>query len=393
MILTRASSAEARSSERDGTPSGDEPISARPRHPSLDPIGSVNDRFLRAMRRESVDRTPIWLMRQAGRSLPRYRELRDKRPFFEVLKDPEASAEITALPLDYYPLDAAVLYNDLATPFLAAGFKLELRKGVGPVVDRPIRTAADVRALQPFEPRDALAFNLEAIRLVVERIDVPVLGFVGAPYTLCSYLVDGPRSPDLSELKRFIWEQPGAWASLAAYWADHLAEFCIAQHEAGAAAVQVFDSWAGSLAVEDYREHALPWSRRLIERVRAAGVPVIHYFGGNPALLSSVAEAGGDGISVDWRMPLDLAWRQIGHDRAIQGNLDPLALLAGSEVAVTKAREVLVRAEGRPGHVFNLGHGLHPDTDHRVVAAVVDAVQAFDLDEARGLASHAGARM
>ncbi len=343
----------------------------------------MNDRLLRALRREPVDRTPVWLMRQAGRSLPRYRELRDARPFFEVLRDPEASAEITALPLDYFPLDAAVLYNDLATPFLAAGFRLELRKGVGPVVDRPIRSAADVRALAPFEPRDALAFNLDAIRILVERLEVPVLGFVGAPYTLCSYLVDSPRARTLSGLKRFIWEQPDAWAALAGYWADHLAEFSIAQHEAGAAVIQVFDSWAGSLSVEDYRAHVFPWSRRLIERVRAAGVPVIHYFGGNPALIESIAEAGGDGISVDWRMPLDDAWRRIGYDRAIQGNLDPLTLLAGREVAVAKTREVLMRAEGRPGHVFNLGHGLHPDTDHRVIAAVVDAVQSFDLDEAR----------
>ena len=343
----------------------------------------MNDRLLRALRREPVDRTPIWLMRQAGRSLPRYRELREERPFFEVLQDPEASAKITAMPLDYSPLDAAVLYNDLATPFLAAGFKLELRKGVGPVVDRPIRSAADVDALPPFDPRTALKYNLDAIRILVETIDVPVLGFVGAPFTLCSYLVDGPRSRDLTEIKRFLWEQPAAWAKLAAYWADHLAEFCIAQHEAGAAAVQIFDSWAGSLSVEDYRTSAMPWSRRLIERVRAAGVPVIHYFGGNPELLEPVTEAGGDAISVDWRIPLDEAWRRIGPDRAIQGNLDPLALLAGVDVAVAKARQVLLRAGGRPGHIFNLGHGLHPDTDHRVVAALVEAVQSFDLEEAR----------
>lgn len=346
----------------------------------------MNDRLLRALRREPVDRTPIWLMRQAGRSLPRYRELRDARPFFDVLRDPEAAAEITAMPLDYYPLDAAVLYNDLATPFLAAGFELELRKGVGPVVDRPIRSARDVERLPPFEPREALKFNLDAIRILVERIDVPVLGFVGAPFTLCSYLVGGPRSRDLSELKRFVWEQPRAWARLAAYWADHLAEFCIAQHEAGAAAVQVFDSWAGALSVEDYRESVLPWSRRLIERVRGAGVPLIHYFGGNPALLEPVAEAGGDAISIDWRVPLDDAWTRIGHDRAIQGNVDPLALLAGADVAVAKARDVLRRAAGRPGHIFNLGHGLHPETDHRVIAAVVEAVQSFDLEEARARA-------
>ncbi|HCR04678.1 MAG TPA: uroporphyrinogen decarboxylase [Gemmatimonadetes bacterium] len=343
----------------------------------------MNNRLLQALRREPVDRTPIWLMRQAGRSLPRYRSLREGRPFFEVLKDPEASAEITALPLDYYPLDAAVLYNDLATPFLAAGFELELQKGVGPVVDRPIRSAADVDALPPFEPREALKFNLDAIRILVEKLDVPVLGFVGAPFTLCSYLVGGPRSRDLSEVKRFLWEEPKAWERLAAYWSNHLAEFCIAQHEAGAAAVQVFDSWAGSLSLEDYRDSVLPWSRRLIERVREAGVPVIHYFGGNPTLLEAVTEAGGDAISVDWRLPLDDAWRRIGYDRAIQGNLDPLALLAGAEVAIGKTREVLLRAGGRNGHVFNLGHGIHPETDHRVIAAVVNAVQNFDLEEAR----------
>ena len=343
----------------------------------------VNNRLLQALRGEPVDRTPIWLMRQAGRSLPRYRDLREERPFFEVLKDPEASADITALPLDYYPLDAAVLYNDLATPFLAAGFELELRQGVGPVVDRPIRSAADVDALPPFEPREALDFNLDAIRILVERLDVPVLGFVGAPFTLCSYLVGGPRSRDLSEIKRFLWEEPKAWERLATYWADHLAEFCIAQHEAGAAAVQVFDSWAGCLSLEDYRHSVLPWNNRLIERVQAAGVPVIHYFGGNPALLDAVAEAGGDAISVDWRLPLDEAWQRIGYDRAIQGNMDPLALLAGAEVAVDKARDVLLRAGGRNGHIFNLGHGIHPDTDHRVIAEVVNAVQSFDLEEAR----------
>ena len=355
----------------------------RPQYHPLRAQPFVNNRLLRALRREPVDRTPIWLMRQAGRSLPRYRSLREERPFFEVLKDPEASAEITALPLDYYPLDAAVLYNDLATPFLAAGFELELRKGVGPVVDRPIRSAADVDALPPFEPREALKFNLDAIRILVERLDVPVLGFVGAPFTLCSYLVGGPRSRDLNEIKRFLWEEPEAWERLATYWADHLAEFCIAQHEAGAAAVQVFDSWAGSLSLKDYRDSVLPWSNRLIERVRAAGVPVIHYFGGNPALLEAVTEAGGDAISVDWRLPLDEAWRRIGYDRAIQGNLDPLALLAGEEVAIGKTRDVLLRAGGRNGHVFNLGHGIHPDTDHRVIAAVVNEVQNFDLEEAR----------
>lgn len=338
---------------------------------------SFNDRLLRALRREPVDRTPVWFMRQAGRCLPRYRELRADQAFFDLLRDPEAAAAITALPLEYFPVDAAVLYNDLATPFFAAGLDVELRKGVGPVVDRPVRSAADVDALRPFDPREALAYNLDAIRILVERLDVPVLGFAGAPFTLCSYLVKGPRSRDLRELKTFIWEQPEAWDRLATYWADHLGDFCVAQHEAGAAAVQVFDSWAGTLSVQDYRALVMPYSRRLFQRLERAGVPSIHYFGGNPALLESVAEAGGDAVSVDHLLPIDEAWARIGHDRAIQGNLDPVALLAGPEVAVAGARDVLERAGGRPGHVFNLGHGILPETDHRVLAAVVEAVHAF----------------
>ncbi len=342
----------------------------------------MNDRILRAIRREPVDRTPVWFMRQAGRSLPRYRELRGEREMFELIRDAEASAEITALPLEYYPVDAAVLYNDLATPYLAAGIEVEMRKGVGPVIADPIRSSSDVERLRPFDPQEALGFNLDQIKILVERLDVPVLGFVGAPFTLCSYLIESPRHRDLKGVKTFILEQPEAWAKLADFWAEHLARFGIAQHRAGAGAIQVFDSWAGALSVEDYREYVLPPTQRLLRTMEDAGVPTIHFFNGNPALLPHVAEAGGDAISVDWRLPLDEAWSTIGHDRAIQGNLDPIALLAGSEVAVRKTREILQLANGKPGHIFNLGHGILPDTDHRVLAAVVDAVHDFVPGEA-----------
>jgi len=351
---------------------------------------AFNDRLLRALRREPVDRTPIWFMRQAGRSLPRYREMRADHQFFELLQDPEAAAEITALPLEYYPMDAAVLYNDLVTPFLGAGFRLELVKGVGPVVDRPIRSAADVDALRPFDSEKALRFNLEAIRLLKARLDVPVLGFVGAPFTLLTYLVGAPRSRDLREIKTFMWQEPKAWDRLATYWADHLADFGILQYEAGAGAVQVFDSWAGSLSVEDYRRHVMPYSWRLMDRLARAGVPTIHYFGGNPALLESVAEAGGDCISVDWRLPVDHAWDRVGHHLAIQGNLDPTALLAGREVAVAKTKEILDRVAGRPGHIFNLGHGILPETDHNVLAAVVETVQSYSTNPPEAAATLAG---
>ncbi len=343
---------------------------------------AINDRLLRALRLEPVDRTPVWFMRQAGRSLPRYRELRADRAFFTLLRDPEAAAEITAMPLEYFPVDAAVLYNDLATPFLGAGFELELVKGVGPVVDRPIRTRSDVDALRPFDPRQELDFNLDAIRILVERLDVPVLGFVGAPFTLCSYLVHSPRSRDLRELKSFIWQEPAAWDRLASYWADHLAEFAIAQHEAGAGAIQVFDSWAGVLSVEDYRRHAMPYTWRMIDRLARARVPTIHYFGGNPALLESAAEAGGDCMSIDWRLPIDQAWSRIGSHVAMQGNLDPVALLAGVDHAVARTKDILDRVGGRRGHIFNLGHGILPETDHGVLRAVVEAVHEYGPGDA-----------
>ena len=299
---------------------------------------------------------------------------------FEILRDPEAAAAVTALPLEYFPVDAAVLYNDLSTPYLAAGLEVELRAGVGPVVSPSIRSAADVGRLLPFDPRLALDYTLDQIRILVDRLDVPVLGFVGAPFTMCSYLVESPRTRDLRGIKRFILEQPEAWGRLASFWVDHLSEYGIAQHEAGAGAVQVFDSWAGSLSLEDYRDFVLPHSRLLLKRLEAAGVPTIHFIHGNPELLPAAAEAGGDGISVDWRVPIDVAWERIGLDRAIQGNLDPIALLAGSDVATRKAREILERVGGRPGHVFNLGHGILPETDHRVLAAVVECVHEFTYE-------------
>lgn len=335
---------------------------------------SVNDRLLKALRLEPVDRTPVWFMRQAGRTLPGYRERRARRGMFDLIRDPPAAAEITALPLEYYPVDACVLYNDLSTPFLAAGLDVELRSGVGPVVRNPVETPADVERLEAFDPREALDFNLEQIRILEERIDVPVLGFVGAPFTLCSYLVRSPRSRDLRELKTFMWTEAAAWHDLATYWAEHLADFGVAQHEAGAGAIQVFDSWAGVLSVDDYRMHVLPHTRRLFRILEDAGVPSIHFYTGNPELLPAVAEAGGDAVSVDWRIPLDRARAELGPSRAVQGNLDPAALLAGEEVALRKTREVLRRAGDAPGHIFNAGHGLHPETDHRVVRAVVDAV-------------------
>lgn len=337
----------------------------------------TNDRLMRALRREPVDRTPVWFMRQAGRSLPKYRQTRAERPMFELIRDPEAAADVTALPLEYFDVDAAVLFNDLVTPFLAAGFDVELRPGVGPVVLDPIRTAADVDRLRPFDAGKELDFNLEAIRILRKRIDVPVIGFIGAPFTLLSYLIDTPRSRDLVEIKTFMWRETEAWNRLASYWAEHLADFGIAQHRAGAAAIQVFDSWAGSLGPDDYARYVMPHTQRVFERLRDAGVPTIHFSIGNPALLPLIARAGGDAISIDWRIPIDEAWDVIGHDRAIQGNLDPVAILAGERTALEKTKHILDRAAGRPGHVFNLGHGMLPQADPSVARAVVDFVHEY----------------
>ena len=333
----------------------------------------MNDLLLRALARQPVERTPVWFMRQAGRSLPAYRELRRERGFLELVRDPEAAARVTRMPLDYFDVDALVLFMDLSTPFEGAGIEVELRPGVGPVPLPPWGGLEDVDRLRPFEPRDRLGYVLEAIRLLAGGARHPVIGFVGAPFTLCSYLARGPRDSRLTQLRAFIVRRPRLWDRMAGFWADHLAEFAIAQHEAGASAIQVFDSWCGVLDAGTYRARVLPHSRRLLARLAERGIPTIHYGAAHEAFV----EAGGDAISVDWRLPLDEAWARIGPARAIQGNLDPARVLAGEEAARAGTRDVLRRAGGRPGHIFNLGHGLHPDSRPEVIAAVVDEVRRW----------------
>lgn len=335
----------------------------------------MNDRLIRALARKPVDRTPVWFMRQAGRSLPRYREIRSRFGFAELLEDPGRIAEVTALPLEHYDVDAAILFLDLSTPFPPAGIGVEFREGVGPVPDRRITGSEDLAALRPFDPREALSRPLEAIRILRERLEVPLIGFVGAPFTLCSYLVEGSsRSRRLQNLKALMWREPATWERLAGFWTEQLARFAVAQVEAGASAVQVFDSWAGELAPELYEARVLPPTRALFDRLREAGVPSIHFASGGPALLRLAARAGGDAVSVDWRTPIDEAWEAVGTERAIQGNLDPAAVLAGREPALHETLAILDRVAGRPGHIFNLGHGVPPETDPEVLAAVAEAV-------------------
>lgn len=343
----------------------------------------MNDLLIRALRREPLDRTPVWFMRQAGRSLPRYRELKGERDLLEVTRDPRLAAEITALPLDYFPVDAAVLFADISTIFVGAGLDVRIEKGLGPVLPEPFDTEARLRSLSPFRPAETLDFVLETIRLLKERLPVPLLGFIGAPFTLMTYLVESPRSVDRRGTKTFMWRHPGLWRELMSYWAEHLLEFARAQARGGAAGIQLFDSWAGCLAPDDYCEHVLPFSRGILEGLRDSGIPSIHFGTGNPALLPYLAEAGGDAIGLDWRIEIDRAWEILGPEIGVQGNLDPLALLAGEGVAVARAEEIVRKAGGRAGHIFNVGHGLHPRTDPSVVKAVVDRVHSIDLSELR----------
>lgn len=343
----------------------------------------MNDRLIRALRREPVDTTPVWFMRQAGRSLPRYHDLKGDRDLLEVTRDPVLAAEITMLPLEYFPVDGAVLYADISTIFVGAGLNVRIEKGLGPVLPHPYDSAETIRSLEPFDPRETLDFVLETIAILKQRLDVPVLGFIGAPFTLLTYMVESPRTRNRTGTKAFMWRHPHLWNDLMSFWSDHLVEFARAQHEAGAGAVQIFDSWAGVLSPGDYERSVLPHTRRILSELAEAGVPTINFATGNPALLQLMAEAGGDAIGLDWRVRIDRAWDTVGHTRAVQGNLDPVALLAGREVAVARAGEILRAVGGRPGHIFNVGHGLLPDTRPEVVRAVVDYVHSVNLNELR----------
>jgi uroporphyrinogen decarboxylase len=343
----------------------------------------MNDRLIRAVRRESLDVTPVWFMRQAGRSLPRYHELKGDRDLLEVTRDPVLSAEITMLPLEYFPVDGAVLYADISTIFLGAGIDVRIEKGLGPVLPHPYDSAETIRSLEPFDPRDTLDFVLDTIQILKQRLDVPVLGFIGAPFTLMTYMVESPRSKERAGTKAFMWRRPDLWDELMSFWSRHLVDFARAQYEAGAAVIQLFDSWAGVLSPRDYERSVYPYTRRILTELKEAGVPTINFATGNPALLPLMARAGGDVIGLDWRVQIDQAWDVVGRDRGVQGNLDPISLLAGREVAVARAGEILRAVGGRPGHIFNVGHGLLPDTRPEVVRAVVDYVHGVDLNELR----------
>lgn len=331
--------------------------------------------FWKAVRREPTPYTPIWLMRQAGRFLPEYRTLRSKIPFLQLCKTPSLCAEIMVQTVRQLGVDAAILFSDLLVLLEPMGFPVEYTAGEGPVFAQPIRSSEDVDRLRELDCLEPLAYVLEAVRLTRSALpeEIPLLGFAGAPFTLASYLVEGQGGSNFRHTKRLMYSDPGAWGALMERLVRAVGRFLTAQIQAGAQAVQLFDTWAGCLGPEDYRQYVLPFSRAVIQTVEPVA-PVIHFTTGNPALLPLVRQAGGQVIGVDWRVRLDEAWQQIGYDRAIQGNLDPAVLLTHPELIRRRVQEILHQAGGRPGHIFNLGHGVLPETPVENVQALVDAV-------------------
>jgi uroporphyrinogen decarboxylase len=333
----------------------------------------MNDRFLRACRREPVDATPVWFMRQAGRSFAAYRSLRERYGILELAKTPELCAEVTLMPVRELGVDAAVLFADIMLPLEPMGVDLRIEPEVGPIIERPIRSAADVAALRPFDPAE-VSFTLDAIRLVRRELagQAGVIGFSGAPFTLACYLIEGRPSRDFAIAKAFMYREPEAWHDLMERLSAMVAVYLRAQVDAGAQVVQLFDSWVGGLGPTDYAAFVQPHVRRIFAALE--GVPTIHFGTGTSALLELMAEAGGDVIGVDHRVSLAEAWRRIGYDRGIQGNLDAARVLAGWAATEAGARAVIAEAAGRRGHVFNLGHGVLPETDPALLRRLVDFV-------------------
>jgi uroporphyrinogen decarboxylase len=341
-----------------------------------------NGRFLRACRRQPVDATPIWLMRQAGRYMAEYRALRQRHPILEIIKTPDLAAEVTLQPIDAFDLDAAIIFADILPPLEGMGLPLEFAQGEGPVIATPVRTGDDVARLRVTPPEESLGFTLEAISLVRRELDgrgLPLIGFSGAPFTLASYAIEGGSSRNYLRAKGMMMGEPKLWAELMEKLSEVVGQYLLAQARAGAQALQVFDSWVGQLSPDDYRTAVLPYSRRAIDIARQAGVPIIHFGTGTGGILDLMAEAGGDVIGVDWRTPLDAAWRGLGDGVGVQGNLDPVALFAPWSALERRAQQVLdaARSLGRPGHIFNLGHGILPETPVDNVKRLVDFVHEY----------------
>jgi uroporphyrinogen decarboxylase len=330
--------------------------------------------LVRAARRESVERTPVWFMRQAGRSLPEYRAIRERFGLFEIVRQPELCAEVTLQPVLRHDVDAAVMFTDIMFPVLGMGVDVDLVENVGPVVDRPVESAADVARLGVPEPEDSCPFILDSVRLVREalRPDQAVIGFCGGPFTVAGYLVEGKPTREFVKVKTMMYREPAVWHALMEKLADAFAKYVAGKVRAGADVIQLFDSWVGALSPADYAEFVQPYSARILASL---DVPTIHFGTGTATLLEAMRDAGGDVIGLDWRIPLDEGWERVGPDRGVQGNLEPAVLLGPWERAEAAARDVLARAGGRPGHIFNLGHGVLPGTDPAALTRLTQLVK------------------
>ncbi len=334
--------------------------------------------FLAACRAEPVRHTPVWFMRQAGRALPEYRQARGDTSILESLRTPEMAAELTLQPVRRYGVDAAILFSDIVVPVAAIGFGIEIHPGVGPVAERPFASAADLNRLRPLEPEEDIPYVLDTVRILRRELTVPLIGFAGAPFTLASYLIEGGASRDHAKTKALMYSDPGLWAELMDRLADMALASLRAQVEAGAQAIQLFDSWVGTLNPGDYRRYVLPASAKVLGGLADLGVPRIHFGVGTGELLGLMQEAGAEVIGVDWRVPLAEARRRVGSATAtaVQGNLDPAVVLAGWEAVRPRAEEILAEGGGR-GHIFNLGHGVLPQSDPDVLTRLVELCHSW----------------
>jgi uroporphyrinogen decarboxylase len=329
--------------------------------------------LVRAARREPVERTPVWFMRQAGRSLPEYRELRKSRTLFDVVENPELCAEVTLQPVRRHDVDAAVMFADIMYPLLGMGVGVELVENVGPVIAEPIRTAADVERLVVPDPEETVASILDAVRIVRRELrpDQAVVGFAGAPFTVAGYLIEGKPTREFLLTKRCMYAEPRVWHALMEKLTETFVPYLRAQAQAGADVLQLFDSWVGALSLSDYEEFVAPYSERILA---AQDVPTIHFGTGTTHLLEAMAAAGGDVIGLDWRVPIERGWELVGDDRGVQGNLDGALLMGPWERVVRETDRILDAVGGRPGHIFNLGHGVMPDTDPAVLGRLRELV-------------------
>ncbi len=344
----------------------------------------AGSRFVRACLRQPVDRTPVWFLRQAGRYMPEYMAVRKHHTLLEICKSPEIAAEVTITAAEKLGVDAAIIFADLLLPFEVMGLDFEFVAGEGPMVHKPVRTAEDIAALRTDRAAD-LGYVAEAIGKVAAHFRQPradgdqlgIIGFCGAPFTLASYMIEGGSSRNYVETKTLMYRQPAAWQMLMEKLNLVLTEYALQQVEAGADVIQIFDSWAGALSVADYREFVLPATAALVRAVQGHGVPVIYFGVDTASLLPTMRETGADVIGLDWRVPLDAGWEAVGHNRGVQGNLDPITLFAGPELLRQRVREVMEQAGGRPGHIFNLGHGIVPGTPVESAQRVVEYVREF----------------